>query len=75
MCVCVPGAQRLQFLHMRARVSGVIDEHRAIAQTGIYVGAVVQTPAAAPHWFTCIIRLNHRVGQKTATHTNILVSL
>lgn len=54
---------------MRAGVSGVVDEHGAVAQSCIDVVAVVQTPAAAPHRFTCIVGLNHRVGQQTVKHT------
>lgn len=67
----VPGAQRLQLVHVRAGVSGVVDEHRAVVQTGVDVVAVVQTPAAAPHGFTCVIGLHHRVGQQTAAHTHV----
>lgn len=52
---------------MRAGVSRVVDEHRAVAQAGVDVVTVVQTPAAAPHWFTRIIGLNHRVGQQAGT--------
>lgn len=55
---------------MCAGVSGVVDEHGAVAQTCVDVVTVVQTPAAAPHGFTCVIGLNHRVGQQTATHTH-----
>lgn len=57
---------------MCAGVSGVVDQHRAVAQTCVDVVTVVQTPAAAPHRFTCVIGLNYCVGQQTATHTHIL---
>lgn len=62
MCVLVPGAQRLQLMHVRAGVSGVVDEHRAVDQTSIDVVAVVQTPAAAPDGPTSVVGLHHRVG-------------
>lgn len=50
---------------MRAGVSGVINEHRAVDQTGVDIVAVVQAPAAAPHRFPGVISLNHSVGQQT----------
>lgn len=64
-----PGAEWLQLLDVRASVSGVVDQHRAIAQTSIDVVTVVQTPAAAPHWLTSVVGLDHCVGEQTVTHT------
>lgn len=46
---------------MSAGVSGVIHQHRAIAQPSIDVIVVVMAPAAAPDWFTSVIGLNHSV--------------
>ena len=67
----LPGAQRLQLVHVRAGVSGVVDEHRAVVEAGVDVVAVVQTPAAAPDGTARLIGLHHRVGQQTArTHTH-----
>lgn len=63
--VGAPGAERLKLLDVCAGVSGVVDEHRAVTQTSVDVVTVVQAPAAAPHWFTRVVRLNHRVGQQT----------
>lgn len=72
MSECLPGAKRLQLLDMCAGVPGVVHKHRAIDQTRIHVVTVVQTPAAAPHRFTCIIGLNYRIGQQTATHKHCI---
>lgn len=70
MCVFVPRAQRLQLLHVCTGVSGVVHQHRAIAQTSIHIVTVVQRPAATPHRFTCVVGLNHCVGQQTVTQTS-----
>lgn len=57
---------------MSAGVSGVIDEHGAVAQTSVDVVCVVKAPAAAPHWFSSIVSLNYRVCQETGEFDGVI---